>query len=69
VGGGDREERRVVAGDAVAPRGSAGGGKEKLDLRIPAGGAVTFKYRILIDSRPNLTDEMLNRQSEEFARG
>ena len=35
---------------------------------LPAGKSVTFKYRLLIDSRENLSDDVLNKEFAEFSR-
>lgn len=43
-------------------------GKEVLDFKLPAGKSVTFRYKVLINSGSQLTDEQVNAQAKEFAK-
>lgn len=42
-------------------------GKEELDYTIPAGGSVTFRYRVIIHSGSHLTDAEINKLAGSFA--
>lgn len=42
-------------------------GKEELNHTIPAGGSLTFKFRIIVSSGHHLTDDEINSQAEKFA--
>ncbi|MEX0771254.1 MAG: PmoA family protein, partial [Balneolaceae bacterium] len=43
-------------------------GKEELNFNLPSGESVTFKYRVVIYSGVEMTDEKLNEEWKEFAR-
>ncbi len=43
------------------------GGKDELNFALPAGSSVAFKYRIVIESRDELTDDLINREFAAFA--
>ena len=42
-------------------------GKDKLDLKLAAGECATFRYRVMIDSRDELSDETINAEFSQFA--
>jgi len=42
-------------------------GKEELNFSIPMGETVTFRYRVIIQSGDDLTDDEINRYAEDFA--
>ena len=42
--------------------------KEELNLSIPVGQSITFKYRLIIGSNTHFSDEELNAYTEEFAK-
>ena len=42
-------------------------GKDELNFALPAGSSVAFKYRIIIESRDELTDDFINREFAAFA--
>lgn len=44
-------------------------GTESLNFVIPAGKSVTFKYRVIISSGTQLTEQEINKLAEEFAAG
>jgi hypothetical protein len=44
------------------------GGKQKLYYTIPAGKAITLRYRIIVNSGSHLTDTEINAYAEDFAR-
>lgn len=41
---------------------------EATSFNLPAGKSITFRYRLLIDSRENVSDETLNREFQEFSK-
>ncbi|MCK9617750.1 MAG: PmoA family protein [Lentimicrobiaceae bacterium] len=43
-------------------------GKEELNHNIPAGGSLTLKYRIIVNSGSHLTDAEINAYADEFAK-
>src|SRR5690606_40151700 len=43
-------------------------GKETLDFKLKAGQSVTFRYKILIQSGEQLSDEKVSSQFEEFSK-
>jgi len=44
------------------------GKKEELNLKLPAGESITFRYRLVIGSYTHFTDEELNTFTEDFAK-
>lgn len=42
-------------------------GKESLNFKLPAGKSVTFRYKVLIHSGSNLTDDQVNAEFNRFA--
>jgi hypothetical protein len=44
------------------------GGKETLNFRIPAGKSTTFRYRVIISSGIDLTDNEINAYSDDFGK-
>jgi hypothetical protein len=53
----------------VNPLGAAAysGGEHEMNYRIPAGSSATFRYRMIIHSGTDLTDDDINSYSEDFA--
>lgn len=43
-------------------------GKEELNFAVPAGESVTFRYRIIVASGKDLTDDDINKLADEFAK-
>jgi hypothetical protein len=43
-------------------------GKEKLNYSIPAGKSVTFRYRLVIHSGSDLSDDAINAIAEDFTK-
>jgi hypothetical protein len=43
-------------------------GKEKLNYSVPAGKSVTFRYRLVIHSGSDLSDDAINAIAEDFAK-
>ncbi|HET9487911.1 MAG TPA: PmoA family protein [Chryseosolibacter sp.] len=43
-------------------------GKEELNYTLPAGGSLTFRYRIIVASDSHLTDEEINAFTDDFAK-
>lgn len=42
-------------------------GKESVNFSIPSGKSATFRYRVIINSGADLTDEQINAYADEFA--
>jgi len=53
----------------VNPLGAAAysGGKHEMNYSIPAGSSATFRYRMMIHSGSDLTDDDINSYAEDFA--
>lgn len=43
-------------------------GKEEINYNIPAGGSVTFRYRVIVNSGAHLTDSQINAFAADFAK-